>query len=108
MNSLTTSAAYTYSELVEIVKYLLEPGISIEMEADEKVLSQGGNCPFSPMECISRTCDYSKAIVDAYLTMINAVPYRDIPPDEVLPNRAYYFGVDLRVIDRVREQCREW
>ncbi|WP_456394230.1 DUF4855 domain-containing protein [Thermococcus sp.] len=107
-DKLVNSEPYTYSELVEIVEYILERGISIEMEADERVLGQGGNCPFSSTECISRTCDYSKAIVDAYLAIVNAVPYRDISPEEILPNRAYYFGVNLEVIDRVREECPRW
>lgn len=108
LTKLTNAEPYTYSELVEVIKYILERDISIEMEADEKVLGHGGNCQFSPTECIYRACDYSRAIVDAYLATINNIPYRNISPDEVLPNRAYYFGIDLNVVEKVRDKCPNW
>ncbi len=77
---LVNSDPYTYSELTDVVEYILERGISIEMEADERVLGQRGNCPFSPSDCVSRACDYSKAIVDAYLTYDKRSSLSGYPP----------------------------
>ncbi len=110
------SLPYTYEKLVEKIRWICEdlPGsinnpnttISIEMEADSAVLlGQCGHCASCRYEnnhcvwcdnekCLERACDYYRAVME-------------VNPS-ALPTRAYYFGTNLEVINRVREKCPGW
>ncbi|WP_297512981.1 DUF4855 domain-containing protein [Thermococcus sp.] len=109
---------YSYEKLVEKIRFIHEElteaarkqnphtTVSIEMEADSAVLpDQCGHCALCEYKnkqcvkcdnegCLERACDYYRAIM------------------EVNPNafstRAYYFGTDLRVVDKVRGRCPGW
>ncbi|GAB6134869.1 DUF4855 domain-containing protein [Thermococcus prieurii] len=126
---------YTYEKLVEKIRWVYEElskkireqnpntKVSIEMEADKAVLpGQNGHCASCKHEnqykckngdnekCRERACQYVWAILEVYSEVFNRRP--PIPPDRAIdtlfPNRAYYFGTDFTVIDKVRETCPEW
>ncbi|QDA30642.1 hypothetical protein FH039_02065 [Thermococcus indicus] len=68
----------------------------IEFEADRSVLeaNKKENCGCGSGHCcILRACDY-------------AIVGRHYP--NILKHKAYYFSIDLKVIDTVRELCHEW
>ncbi|GAB6136479.1 DUF4855 domain-containing protein [Thermococcus prieurii] len=127
---------YTYEKLVEMVRWVYEElpkkirehnpnaktTVSIEMEADRAVLlGQCGHCAdceyknnkcvqCNNEKCRERACQYVWAILEVYSEVFNRRP--PIPPDRAIdtlfPDRAYYFGTDFTVIDKVRETCPEW
>ncbi|WP_246112246.1 DUF4855 domain-containing protein [Thermococcus aciditolerans] len=116
---ITRDLPYTYEKLVEKTRWIYKElprkikeqnpnsttTVSIEMEADSAVLlGQRGHCALCKYEnhhyvcdnekCLERACDYYRAI-------------REVSPT-AFPTRAYYFGTDFEVIDRVRERCPGW
>ena len=117
---LSDGSDYTFQELVRRLKWMRENGLSIEMEADNSIIGEKSNCtyckstqgwwendtfheqvgcdetptPETEEECINRACDYYKAILE-------------VSPG-AFTTRAYYFGTDLRVVDKVRSKCPDW
>ncbi|WP_083500616.1 DUF4855 domain-containing protein, partial [Thermococcus celericrescens] len=111
---------YTFQDLVSRVEWMLNHGLSIEMEADNSIIGEPSNCayckstqgwwengtfhekvgcdetptPETERQCINRACDYYKALLE-------------VSPS-AFSTRAYYFGTDLRVVDKVRGRCQDW
>jgi hypothetical protein len=108
---LSDGSDYTFQELVRRVEWMANNGFSIEMEADNSIIGEKSNCayckstqnregcdetptPETEEKCINRACDYYKAILE-------------VSPS-AFSTRAYYFGTDLRVVDKVRSKCPNW
>lgn len=111
---------YTFQELVARVEWMLNHELSIEMEADNSIIGEPSNCayckstqgwwengtfhekvgcdetptPETEEKCINRACDHYKALLE-------------VSPS-AFSTRAYYFGTDLRVVDKVRSKCPDW
>nr|WP_206203588.1 DUF4855 domain-containing protein [Thermococcus sp. M36] len=126
---------YTLQELVSRVKWMKKHGLSIEMEADNSIIGEQSNCayckstqgwwkdnhfvervgcdekptPETEQKCINRACDYVSSILKVYSEVFHKAP---VPPERaintIFPDRAYYFGTDLRVVDKVRSKCPDW
>jgi len=128
------NSQYTYDKLVEKIWWIhgeltetvrgQNPNtiVSIEMEADNAVFpGQNGHCASCKHgkeykcneedneKCLERACQYVGAILEVYYETFNREP---IPPERAIntlfPDRAYYFGTNLEVIDTVRRRCPEW
>ncbi|WP_456422272.1 DUF4855 domain-containing protein [Thermococcus sp.] len=127
------NSQYTYEKLVEKIRWIhgeltetvreQNPNttVSVEMEADNAVLpDQCGHCALCEYKnrqcvkcdnggCLERACQYVGAILEVYYETFNLDP---IPPERAIntlfPDRAYYFGTNLEVIDTVRRKCPGW
>ncbi|AEC51851.1 hypothetical protein PNA2_0935 [Pyrococcus sp. NA2] len=132
---LDDGSEYTFQELVKRLEWMKNNGLSIEMEADNSIIGEKSNCAYCKSvqgwwknnyfkektgcdmeptpeiedKCIERACDYASAIVELYFELFGYLP---VPPEKginrLFPYRAYYFGTDLKVIDRVRSKCSFW
>ena len=108
---LNDGSDYTFQELVARVRWLIDNGLSIEMEADNSIIGEKSNCAYCKStqnregcdrtptpeieeKCINRACDYYRAIRE-----VNSSAFS---------TRAYYFGTDLRVVDKVKKKCPDW
>ncbi|KUH32837.1 hypothetical protein APY94_08620 [Thermococcus celericrescens] len=111
---------YTFEELVSRVKWMKDHGLSIEMEVDNSIIGEQDNCAYckstqgtwednhfkekvrcdktptleTEQKCIDRACDYYRAIIKVSASAFST--------------RAYYFGTNLKVIDKVRTKCPGW
>nr|WP_206204647.1 DUF4855 domain-containing protein [Thermococcus sp. MAR1] len=126
---------YTLQELALRVKWMSYNGLSIEMEADNTIVGENSNCAYckntqgtwreghfiekvgcdkipnqeTEQKCINRACDYISAIVEVYIEEFHSSPISvQEAVSTLFPDRAYYFGTDLKVVDKVRAKCSEW
>ncbi|MDK2869782.1 MAG: hypothetical protein PWP39_1017 [Pyrococcus sp.] len=117
---LSDGSDYTFQELVRRVEWMKDEGLSIEMEADNSIIGEKSNCaycksvqgwwqndsfhekvgcdveptPETEEKCIDRACDYYKAIMKVSTSAFST--------------RAYYFGTDFKVVDKVKSKCPGW
>jgi len=121
LNYYQYNSQYTFNKLVEKIKWIYEESLSIEMEADCAVLEgKRGHCAeceyannepvyCNNAKCLERACDYISGILEAYWELFHRPP---LSPETVVnrlfPHRAYYFGTDFKVVDKVRSKCPEW
>ncbi|WP_456398232.1 DUF4855 domain-containing protein [Palaeococcus sp. (in: euryarchaeotes)] len=88
-----TNTLYEYNDLKNIVDWIYEGQMYIEMEADKAILGIPEHCRCGTGGCCK---EYASHYIKAQKDVLGSKFY----------HRAYYFSTDLRVIDEMEDHCQ--